>query len=128
MIEALEAASAGERLYSWTGRSKPKTAISHWQDLLKRVFEKARIQGGHAHRFRDTFAVELLARGVPLERISMLFGHRSLKVTEAHYSPWVRARQEQVEADVRRSWAADPLAFAETKGTRQVHARGERVN
>lgn len=128
VIEALEAASAGERLYFWTGQSKPKTAISHWQDLLKRVFEKAKVEGGHAHRCRDTFAVELLAQGVPLERISVLLGHRSLKVTEKHYAPWVRARQEQVEADVRRSWAADPLAFAETKGTRQVHARGERVN
>jgi hypothetical protein len=31
-------------------------------------------------------------------------GHSSIKVTERHYSPWVRARQEQLEADVRRTW------------------------
>jgi hypothetical protein len=30
--------------------------------------------------------------------------HSSIKVTERHYSPWVRARQEQLEADVRRTW------------------------
>ena len=27
---------------------------------------------GHAHRFRDTFAVELLLASVPLERVSVL--------------------------------------------------------
>ena len=39
----------------------------------------------------------------PLERVSVVLGHSSIKVTEKHYSPWVRARQEQLEADVRRS-------------------------
>ena len=34
----------------------------------------------------------------------MVLGHNSIKVTEKHYSPWVRARQEQLEADVRRTW------------------------
>ena len=68
------------------------------------VFELAKIPDGHAHRFRDTFAVSLLQAGVPMERVSVLLGHRSIKVTEKHYSPWVRARQEQLEADVRRSW------------------------
>jgi integrase len=34
----------------------------------------------------------------------VLLGHSSIKVTEKHYSPWVRARQEQIEADVRRTW------------------------
>jgi len=33
-----------------------------------------------------------------------LLGHSSIKVTEKHYSPWVRAHQEQLEADARRSW------------------------
>jgi hypothetical protein len=39
-----------------------------------------------------------------MERVSVLLGHSSIKVTERYYSPWVRARQEQLEADVRRSW------------------------
>jgi len=49
----------------------------------------------------------------------MLLGHRSLKVTEKHYAPWVRARQEQLEADVRRSWGEDPMALE----LRRVHQR-----
>jgi hypothetical protein len=38
-----------------------------------------------------------------MDGVSGLFGHSSIKVTEKHYSPWVRARQEQLEAEVRRS-------------------------
>jgi len=45
---------------------------------------------------------------ITLERsrwgMSVALGHSSIKVTEKHYSPWVRARQEQLEADVRRTW------------------------
>jgi integrase/recombinase XerD len=76
---------------------------------LKGVFEIAGIPDGHAHRFRDAFAVELLQAGVPMERVAILLGHNGLKVTEKHYSPWVRGRQEQLEADVRRSWGESPL-------------------
>ena len=39
-----------------------------------------------------------------MERVSGLLGHGSIRVTERHYSPWVRARQEQLEADVIGSW------------------------
>jgi hypothetical protein len=34
-----------------------------------------------------------------MERVSVLLGHSSIKVAEKHSSPWVRARQEQLEAD-----------------------------
>jgi integrase len=79
-----------------------------------------KVQGGHAHRFRDSFATELLLTGVPLERISILLGHHSIEITERHYSPWIRERQEQAEAEVRRRWAQDPVVSFKTKGTPQV--------
>ena len=79
---------------------------------------------------------KLLLAGVPLERVSVLLGHRSIKVTEKYHAPWVRARQEQLEADLERSWARDPIALSEgcfalqskTKGTPEVHGRNEVVN
>jgi integrase/recombinase XerD len=40
--------------------------------------------------------IELLQAGVPMDRVSVILGHSSIKVTEKHYSPWVRARQESL--------------------------------
>ncbi|MBZ5636328.1 MAG: tyrosine-type recombinase/integrase [Acidobacteriia bacterium] len=85
-------------------------------------------QHGHPHRFRDIFAVELLLAGVPLERVSILLGHSSIRITEKHYSPWIRARQEQLEADLERSWITDPVVLAATKGTPEVHEKKESAN
>jgi site-specific recombinase XerD len=53
---------------------------------------------------RDTFAVEMLLAGVPLEQVSKLLGHSSVKTTEKHYAPWVKARQQQLEDSVRKAW------------------------
>lgn len=116
------------RYFFWTGASKLQTATGDWQAKLKSILEKAKISHGHAHRFRDTFAVELLLAGVPLERVSIFLGHTSIRITERHYAPWVRARQEQAELDVRRAWAHDPLALLETKGTPEVHEKSAAVN
>ena len=49
------------------------------------------------------FSVELLLAGASIERVSIL--RTPKRITEKHYAPWVRARQEQLQADVRRSWA-----------------------
>ena len=51
----------------------------------------------------------------------MLLGHQSVKITEKHYAPWVAARQEQLERDVRLTWSTDLVALPETKGTPEVH-------
>jgi integrase/recombinase XerD len=129
VVTALQQApGTNSRYFFWTGESNPKSAVGDWQRSLRKLFQLARVRNGHAHRFRDTFAVELLLAGVPIERVSMLLGHRSVKVTEEHYSPWVKARQEQLEADVRRAWGVDPVVFAETKGTPEVHGKTAGVN
>jgi integrase len=53
----------------------------------------------HTHMLRDTFAVELLLQGVPLDEVPKLLTHTSVGVTETHYSPWVKARREKLEKD-----------------------------
>jgi len=117
-----------ERFWLWTGNSKLQPVVADWQARLHKLFEDAGVGHGHAHRFRDTFAKELLLSGVPIERVSILLGHHSVRITERHYSPWIRERQEQAEADVRRSWARDPVTLLETKGTPEVHGKPEAVN
>lgn len=54
--------------------------------------------------FRDTFAVELLLAGVPIDQVSLLLGHSSVKVTEKHYAPFVKARQAQLAQSARMAW------------------------
>ena len=122
VLTALEGSPrTSQRYFFWTGESKIESATGDWQRALKGGFKEAGIPEGHAHRFRDTFAVDLLQAGVPMERVSVLLGHSSIKVTEKHYSPWVAARQEQLEADVRRTWEAIPG----TKGTPEVHEKSD---
>ena len=50
-----------------------------------------------SHHFRCTFAMELLLAGVSIERLSVLLGHQTVRITEKHYKPRVRSRQEQLE-------------------------------
>jgi integrase len=42
--------------------------------------------------------------GRSLDSVSKLLGHSSIKITERHYAPWVKARQEQLESEVPRIW------------------------
>lgn len=128
-MAALEATpKVNEKYFFWSGVGKLDSAVRSWQTRLRKLFELANIPGGHAHRFRDTFAVELLLTGVSIEHVSILLGHQSVRITEKHYSPWVRARQEQLESDLENAWRRDPLVLFETKGTPEVHGKMRSVN
>ena len=129
VVKELEAVpKVSEQYWFWSGNGKLETARKKWSESLAALFRDAKITGGHAHRFRDTFAVELLLNGTPIENVQAFLGHASVRVTERHYAPWVRERQERAEADVKRSWDHDPLVLMETKGTLQVHGKKEAVN
>ena len=80
-----------------------ETCTDLWRRQLARVFKDAKINNAHPHWFRDTFAVELLLAGVPIEHVSVLLGHASVKITEKHYAPWVKTRQEKLEEEYRRA-------------------------
>jgi integrase/recombinase XerD len=89
----------------WSGVGNPKSSVSDWQRTLARLFKIAGI-AGFAHRFRDTFATNLLLKGVPLEDVSVLLGHADTKITWKHYAPWVKVRQDRLEEAVRRTFLA----------------------
>ena len=81
--------------------------VKSWDRVFKKLGETADPPPAHfhPHRFRDTFAVSLLLKGGSPDSVSKLLGHSSIKVTERHYAPWVKARQDLLEAEVRRSWS-----------------------
>jgi integrase/recombinase XerD len=103
VVKSLEKSGNGELLF-WSGYGNPKSAVTDWQRSLRRLFILAGVENGHAHRFRDTFAVSLLEKGVPLEAVAILLGN-TIKIAEKHYAPWVRSRQIVLEDAVRRSWS-----------------------
>jgi integrase len=108
VMNALKAIPKIGRYFFWTSNGKVKSTVGNWQRALKLLFELvalthttsdayfelAEVPTGHAHRFRDAFAVGALLAGIPLERVSILLGHQSVRITERHYSPWVRERQD----------------------------------
>jgi integrase len=112
-IAALNEIPASQYFF-WTGEGLSRTRARNFQAIFAKVFKKAGVVRGHAHRLRDTFATGLLLAGVPMERVSVLLGHKSIRVTERHYSAWSAARQEQIESDVRRTWKNETPADTHT--------------
>ena len=99
------------RYFFWSGNGEAKSAVADWQRSFRRLFEVAGLKAADGtlkrcfpHMFRDTFAVEMLLAGVPIDQVSILLGHKSVKITEKHYSPFVKARQQQLTASVHQAW------------------------
>ena len=80
-------------------------------------------RSGKAVEDQGPRAGDVMALGIPIERVSILLGRQSVRVTERHYNPWVRSRQEQLEGDLERAWSPDPIVLLEAKVTRRL--RGE---
>jgi site-specific recombinase XerD len=104
----ITANSAG--YYFWSGESEVTTATDNWRRRFAQAFQRAGIDGAHPHRFRDTFAVDLLLRGVAIDQVSALLGHSAVKITEQHYLAFVAARRKQIAEAVRRAWANGNVA------------------
>lgn len=89
-------------------RMKKTSLVCMFGDLLRRVFDEAGVRHSMSemlsHRFRHTFAVEMLLAGVGIERVSKLLGHKTLRTAEKYYSAWVKERQQRLEAEVKDAW------------------------
>ena len=106
--ELLAVANGNGRYVFWSGEGAEATIAKNWSNCyVQPIFEAARIERkGHmlSHRLRDTFAVDLLEKGVPLEEVSKLLGHTSIKTTERHYAKWVQGRQDRLDSLVIGTW------------------------
>jgi site-specific recombinase XerD len=89
--------------------ANPVSIAEYYRQKLVRAAKKAGVVNAHPHRFRDTFAVRLLERGVPLETVSVLLAHTDLKTTQRSYAPWVKSLQENLERAVAETWEKPAL-------------------
>jgi site-specific recombinase XerD len=103
--ELLTVANGNPRYVFWqTGNGQAQSAVKNWHRDLRALFRKAGMPGGHPHQLRDTAAVAWLNAGIPLEEVSRLLGHSSIRTTEKHYAPWVKSRQDRLDALVVATW------------------------
>lgn len=110
-VPASQKGNTNEKYFFWTGQGNPKTVVSNWQRSYAKLFKLARLKEldgtakrCHPHMFRDTFATEALLSGMRVEEVQTILGHKSIKTTERHYMPWVRARQTSLNHSVMESW------------------------
>ena len=109
VLKALEATPCvTDKHFFWSGKGKLDSIVRSWQARLRRLFELAEISNGHPHRLR----------------VSVLLGHQGVRITERHYNPWNKARQEQLEADLTRAWRQDPFVLAH-EGVHSRYTRGK---
>ena len=80
--------------------------MTNWQHDLRALFRGTFGEDTDftPHCLRDTFAVSLLEKGVPLEEVSKLLGHESIKTTEKSYAKWVQSRQDRLDSLVVGTW------------------------
>lgn len=95
-LESLAALPKESEYFFWSGTADLDTAL---KSARRTIACLGRITGinAHPHRFRDTFAVELLLKGTDIRTVQLLLGHKSLKTTELHYAPWVQRMQQIVD-------------------------------
>lgn len=118
--ELLALTNENPAYFAWDGQDR-KTHAARWSHMIAKVFSVAfPIPEGHpeycqchprgSHQLRDTFAVENLKKGVPLEEVSKMLGHSSIRTTEKHYAAWVQSRQDRLDSLVVGTWETASLS------------------
>jgi integrase/recombinase XerD len=103
--------------FFWNKRTdggKPSTPQGNFGRQLAEIFQDAGIASdAHhiSHMLRNSFAVHLLEKGVPLETVSLMLGHQSVTTTERYYADFSQGYMDRAEAKVRKVWS---LAEGET--------------
>ncbi|RRA48460.1 tyrosine-type recombinase/integrase [Acidipila sp. EB88] len=99
--------------FFWSGTSKVKSLTGMYQRKINRlnqflslVDDEGRPMKFHSHQLRDTFAVSHLLAGTSMQDLSWMLGHKSVRVTETFYAPWVPETQEQLEEKMTQALAA----------------------
>ncbi|MGD0774841.1 MAG: tyrosine-type recombinase/integrase [Candidatus Solibacter sp.] len=90
-----------------TDGASPATPQGNFCKQIAEIFQDAGIASdAHhvSHMLRNTFAVHLLEKGVPLETVSLMLGHKSVKTTELYYADFTKKYMDEAEAKLRKVW------------------------
>jgi integrase len=88
--------------FFWNRRdegSNPKTPRSNYNKTIGDLFRAAGVKNPSVHHtshmLRNTFCVDLLEKGVPLETVSLLLTHDSIQTTERYYAAFTEGYMER---------------------------------
>jgi integrase len=89
-----------EELYFWKGGDERQfaTACDRARRMIARLGDIAKVNNAHPHRFRDTWAKTALLNGTPMRTVQLVLGHKSIRTTEEHHTPFVVEYQEMIDA------------------------------
>ena len=112
-LDALEGIGSGE-FYFWSGKGTRSplsvtTSVRLRNSTKSRKSNTATRTDGGIHSRLNSYSP-----GCRLRMFATLLGHSSIKVTERHYSPWVLARQEQLDATVAATFPANQPHHGDT--------------
>jgi integrase/recombinase XerD len=102
VLESLAKISNEKPYFFWSGNGLLKSAVADWQRAIIRLFRLAGVEGS-AHRFRHTLSVELLSKGVSVENVAAILGDTEA-IVRKHYAPWVKVRQDALDAAMMSVW------------------------
>lgn len=78
--------------------------------------KRAGVPNVHPHRFRDTFAVDLLLRGASPYDVAKMLGD-TIETVEKHYMPFVRELRERVRRILENGAGLEEIAAMEPEST-----------
>lgn len=119
-IAALKALPEAGAYFLWSGNGKVSSVKGSARRTIAKLGELAGVPNCHPHRFRDTFSIGLLRKGVDIRDVQLLLGHTSIRTTERHYAPFVASLQGRLNKAVRK------LDFGIAPGKTGVNAGGNR--
>ncbi|MBI4443804.1 MAG: tyrosine-type recombinase/integrase [Acidobacteria bacterium] len=92
--------------YFWNSHSTMKRLVNGAERLLQAVFKKSGVPDGHAHRFRHTLAIRILATGGTIENVARILGNTPA-IAYQHYAPWCSRYQVRAREIIGRAYADD---------------------
>jgi hypothetical protein len=105
----------GRRIYK-SSSSGTSVYAYDWNNLI----EETNSSGAAVARYLQALNID--------EPLAMLRSHGSIRITERHYAPWTRSRQEQIEADLKAAWSNDPLVLTDGKGIPELQGKTGQIN
>jgi integrase len=110
VLERINATETADGYYFAKGSRRMQTVTDYWRRRIIVIFKAAGIKNGTVHRFRHSFALNMLLKGVDIKSLSLLLGHHSVTITEKYYASFVKEREKMLSDIVRDSWNRDLAA------------------